>query len=257
MKTSARLHSNLIFDFGMHRALDTRYYLDKGFRVVALEANPALAAIAAENFRVQIQERKLKIVNRALWSGDEDRVTFYVNDIKDDWSSLHEGSANREKRGVREIVVPTTNLDKLFSEHGLPYYIKCDLEGADEIFVDQLCESKQRPSYVSIEATNHGGLSCIAKMYALGYDRMQICNQAFNQFTPIPNPSLEGEFVDVKFNGHMSGLFGKELPSHRWKSLFDAVADYIDFIRLKSRDESLAHGWTDMHFTTRDVLNTG
>jgi hypothetical protein len=38
--------NDLIFDLGMHNAADTKFYLDKGFRVVALEANPALAGAA-------------------------------------------------------------------------------------------------------------------------------------------------------------------------------------------------------------------
>jgi hypothetical protein len=35
--------AGLVFDLGMHRGLDTRFYLDKGFSVVALEANPRCA----------------------------------------------------------------------------------------------------------------------------------------------------------------------------------------------------------------------
>ena len=33
----------LVCDVGMHRGGDTAYYLHKGFRVVGVEANPAMA----------------------------------------------------------------------------------------------------------------------------------------------------------------------------------------------------------------------
>ena len=34
---------DLIYDVGMHNGSDTAYYLHKGFRVLAIEANPVLA----------------------------------------------------------------------------------------------------------------------------------------------------------------------------------------------------------------------
>jgi hypothetical protein len=37
------MDGNLIYDFGMHDGADTDYYLRKGFRVVAVEADPLLA----------------------------------------------------------------------------------------------------------------------------------------------------------------------------------------------------------------------
>ncbi len=44
-------HRDLIFDLGMHTALDTKFYLDKGFRVVAVEANPRMVESAREQVR--------------------------------------------------------------------------------------------------------------------------------------------------------------------------------------------------------------
>ena len=35
--------NNLIFDVGLHTGQDTAFYLKKGFRVIAIEANPLLA----------------------------------------------------------------------------------------------------------------------------------------------------------------------------------------------------------------------
>lgn len=38
----------LVFDFGMYDGEDARYYLETGHKVIAVEANPALCAMAAK-----------------------------------------------------------------------------------------------------------------------------------------------------------------------------------------------------------------
>jgi len=40
-----------IFDVGLHKGEDTEYYLTRGFRVVAIEANPDLVLFCTEKFR--------------------------------------------------------------------------------------------------------------------------------------------------------------------------------------------------------------
>jgi FkbM family methyltransferase len=45
------MNPKLIYDVGMHNGDDTAYYLRRGFRVIAIEPNPALVATAAERFR--------------------------------------------------------------------------------------------------------------------------------------------------------------------------------------------------------------
>ena len=42
--------SRLILDLGMNNGDDTAYYLTRGFRVVALDANPALCEGARKRF---------------------------------------------------------------------------------------------------------------------------------------------------------------------------------------------------------------
>ena len=42
---------DLIFDIGMHKGEDTEFYLKKGFRVVAIEADPDLANLCRKRFK--------------------------------------------------------------------------------------------------------------------------------------------------------------------------------------------------------------
>lgn len=241
----------LIFDIGMHRGLDTKFYLDKGFRVVALEANPSLVAGARTKFSEQIANEQLVVVDRALWHEPEKSISFYVNPVKDDWSSAIKGWAEKGGHQAEEIRVQTTTLSDMFDSYGVPYYIKCDIEGADDLFTRQLLADKRRPAFISVEAMS---LDLLALLFGAGYDRVQIVNQSLHWAVVSPQPALEGGYVDVKFNGHMSGLFGRELNPKAWISFETAAQMYLDFMRLRRQDDKLANGWLDFHVTRTQHL---
>ena len=44
-------HHNLIYDVGLHKGEDAEFYLHKGFRVVAFEADPDLIAFCRERLK--------------------------------------------------------------------------------------------------------------------------------------------------------------------------------------------------------------
>ena len=242
---------NLIFDLGLHRCEDKDYYIRKGFRVVALEANPELVRGASARFRSELREGRFKPVQNALWKTSGETVTFHVNPEKDDWSSLLESWAGKGGHALKTIEVQTVTLSDLFDAHGTPYYVKCDIEGADEVFVDQLWADERMPDFVSVEAAS---VDLLNKLAAKGYDRFQIVNQATLWAVPAVRPAREGSVVEVTFNGHMSGPFGLELPAHRWKDR-QTIADlYASFIRLNQYDDLLGFGWLDFHATTHEAL---
>ena len=60
------MDTKLIFDIGMHHGLDTEFYLLKGFRVVAVEANPLLVRNAQERFANYLRSEQLVIVNLGI-----------------------------------------------------------------------------------------------------------------------------------------------------------------------------------------------
>jgi FkbM family methyltransferase len=246
--------AGLIFDLGMHRALDTRFYLDKGFAVVALEANPAMCAAARATFAAEIAQGRLSVEERALWHAADATIGFFLNHEKDDWSSTSRAWAEKGGHRAEEIAVPTRTLAELLDRHGTPRYIKCDVEGMDEGFAAQLLADRRRPAFVSVEAVS---LDALALLRAAGYDRVQIVNQALLPYVQPPRPAREGRYAAVQFNGHMSGLFGRELDPDKWLSFGDAAEAYLDFTRLHRRDPALAHGWLDFHVTTAATLAAG
>jgi hypothetical protein len=99
--------------------------------------------------------------------------------------------------------------------HGVPYYLKVDIEGADTTAISSLLDLDMRPRYLSVEvdltATSRAG-DQVELLLRLGYRRLQLVNMlALSQYR-LPNPATEGNYVDQRFDGYMSGSFASETP---------------------------------------------
>lgn len=57
---------NKIFDIGMYDGADTAYYLESGYQVVAVEANPDLVECAARQFSASLASGQLVLINAAI-----------------------------------------------------------------------------------------------------------------------------------------------------------------------------------------------
>ncbi len=222
--------SDLIFDIGMHTGKDTAYYLKKGFRVVGVEANEALALGVAERQSDDVAVGRLKIYNVAIAEA-EGEATFYVNDQKDDWGTTCPEFVERNEalgtthRATRVRCVP---LAKIIRECGVPYYAKIDIEGCDLLCLKAFLEFEKKPRYLSIESslTDFDAVFTeLSHMWVLGYRQFKIVNQALNGSARCPRSPLEGVYVDQRFDGHMSGPFGDEAPGE-WLNIDAALERY-------------------------------
>jgi FkbM family methyltransferase len=221
---------NLIFDVGMHTGRDTEFYLKKGFSVVSIEANQELARNARAYFENSISCKKLTICEVAI-ADHEGEIDFYVNDQKDDWGTISKEFASRnEGLGTSNTLtrVRCTTFQTILRQHGVPYYLKIDIEGADTLCLVALLEFEDKPKYISIET----GLNSfeetfteLSLLWNLGYRDFKIVNQALNENVSCPNPPLEGSFVDYRFDGTCSGPFGEEAPGE-WMPVEDTFARY-------------------------------
>lgn len=235
------MQRDLIFDIGLHKGLDAAWYLAKGFRVVGVEAVPWLCEAA----KAVCASDRLTVVDKALHHRQGEKVTFYVNPQKDDWGSLFRGAAEKGTSvEVEAITVETITLSDLVREHGVPYYIKCDIEGGDSIFAEQLVGLEEKPAFVSLELTNAADLSSLRNA---GYTRFQIVNQWHNPFRQAIEPAQEGVFAPSAFSHETSGLFGRELPAEKWISFDAAKERFLRFYEIRQLDPDLAIGWLDVH----------
>jgi FkbM family methyltransferase len=214
--------SDLIFDIGMHRCEDTEFYLKKGFRVVAVEANPSLVREARMRFDRFVGEKRLTIVEGAIVDPaameGRTKVRFHRNDERSEWGTVVADWAHRNASlGASSTIVEVDAVDMvdLLNRHGIPYYMKIDIEGADILCVEALRQFRLRPAYISLESDkkSFGAIDReIRLLNELGYDAFQAVEQESIPYAHHPPiPAREGTYSDHRFVLGSSGLFGAEL----------------------------------------------
>jgi len=208
----------------MHRGEDTQFYLNKGFRVVAFEADPDLVRSCRERFAQQIESGDLQIVEGAIIADpDADTVTFYKNPTVTVWGTTDPVWKERAERmgwESEEITVPAVNFSRCLKQFGIPRYVKIDIEGADMLCLRTLADYEERPDYVSIESSKLSRKAIAEELDILegmGYDAFKAVQQATIPGTPAPRPAREGLDIDCRMERDSSGLFGRELAG-KWLS---------------------------------------
>lgn len=156
----------------MHVATDSEYYLRRGFRVVAVEANPLLAEQARTRFRDAIGDGRLTVLDVGIADGSGE-ATFWVCDDWTAWSSFDRAVASRGGNRHHGVRVPLRPLSDIIAEHGMPYYCKVDIEGHDRFCLDGL-RPDFRPEFMSVEFSDYPFLE---RMRELGFDRFKLIHQ--------------------------------------------------------------------------------
>jgi FkbM family methyltransferase len=233
----------LVIDLGMHVGDDTAYYLARGHRVIAVEANPALVRQAQQRFAREIADGALTILNVAL-SDQVGTAKFFISKVNAEWSSLEQWRA-ASTGDIEEINVETLTLADIIARYGDPDFIKCDIEGADGIFCHQLIQLPKKPRYVSVEAIS---IDWIALLVAARYTHFQLVNQAFiRRMPPTMKFMRDGREQSWTFSGHASGPFGDDLPNE-WTSFQEVARRWLDFQRLKAEAPGMVlDNWFDVH----------
>lgn len=181
-----QLENNLIFDVGLHTGEDTAYYLFKGFKVVAIDANPNLIERAKNCFSNFLMTKQLVLLNYALWDKDNEEIDFSISQATE-WSSLKRQISNRENLFQKTIKAKTKRLSSLMMNFGVPYYCKIDVEGCDELCLETLSEIKEISKFISVETeclgefeviTDAQALATLHKLKMLGYGEFKLVEQS-------------------------------------------------------------------------------
>src|SRR5277367_4606637 len=183
---------DLIYDVGLFDGGDTAYYLFRGYKVVAVDANPLMIERARLRFSKEILDGRLTLLNIGI-SSTPGTATFWISDLPE-WSSFDRISASREGKAHWPIPVATIPFSDLLAEHGIPHYLKLDIEGNDGLCIDAL-RGLNLPRYISSE--DDGVLSddetivTLESLRDVGYRRFKLVNQ----WGWIPaNPNLAARF---------------------------------------------------------------
>jgi FkbM family methyltransferase len=226
--------SDLIFDVGAHKGQDSDFYLKLGYRVVAIEANPILAADLRKRFSDEIRVGRYTLIENAIGETDQ-KITFYINKKYSVWSTSDPRWADRNRRmgaESEEITVQSIRFLDILKTYGCPHYLKIDIEGADMLCVDALFEIECRPKYLSIESTKTswmGLLNEFNSLERLGFTRFKVIDQQCHKDGYFKDRN--GNAIDYVFEQGASGPFGESLDG-TWLTKNQAIRRYIPIFLL-------------------------
>jgi FkbM family methyltransferase len=265
--------SNLVFDVGMHKGEDTAYYLAKGFRVVAIEADPELAQACRRRFAQEIARGQLDIIEGAIANG-RGKVSFFKNEHSV-WGSVHKDWADRNamlgfKSNIIEVEI--VDIKSVFQTFGVPFYLKLDIEGGEKIVLSELVSLPSRPHFISLESEKvyFRNLFLELRLLArLGYNRFKVVQQQTIPGSTVQTTDCDGRLMTYTFEDHSSGPFGDDACGEwlsyrqacfRYAIIFGLYRLFGDYGLLKRYElglrlqQKLAHlsgkpipGWYDTH----------
>lgn len=141
---------DLVFDVGANVGEYSEMFSSLGVRVVAIEPNPSCCNSLYKLARI----RDVKVEGCAV-GASAGNATLRICDesafstLSDRWfKQSKESRAHQDVKWLTTIDVPVTTLDALAQRHGMPTYIKIDVEGYEERV---LAGMSFRPSFLSFE----------------------------------------------------------------------------------------------------------
>lgn len=167
-----------IFDIGANDGFKTDVFLRLGARVVAVEPDESNLEILKGKFlKNRIFPKPVTIENKAV-SNSSGRMAMFVesagsalNTLSPKWADRLRNDETRFGRHfsfAAKKVVETTTLECLIARHGLPSYIKIDVEGHE---LNVLQGLKRPVPYLSFEVNlpefKEEGLKCVDLLHQL------------------------------------------------------------------------------------------
>jgi FkbM family methyltransferase len=164
---------DLVFDIGAHVGDRIAAFRRLGARVVAAEPQPALVKVLRWLYRRDVTVEPVAVGAR------EGTVDLKLNVANPTVSTASDAFVNaargaegwKEQAWTRTVQVPVTTLDALIARHGMPAFIKIDVEGFE---ADALAGLSQPVKALSFEFTTiqrDVAAACIARCAALGLTR--------------------------------------------------------------------------------------
>lgn len=221
--------NNLIYDLGMSEGVDTIVYINKGFKVIAVEANTNQCKKNTLKFKKAIDKNLLKIINIGI--GETPcKAKFYINKKDDKLSSFFPETPIASHK-IQEV--QTAPLSFILKKYGLPFYLKSDIEGSDHLCLDAL-KKNYKPKYISLEGPT---LKIIKKLKKIGYTKFKMVDQS-----KISPPYSSGNFGDNAVD-----LVSK----HKWRTYNEVVESLNKYMQI-NKTKKLRHNRNltlDIHAT--------
>ena len=185
---------DLVFDVGAHVGDRVAAFRRLGARVVAVEPQPALARVLKFIYgrgRAVVIERAAigRAVGTTILMLNIDNPT--ISTASDEFVKSAQGARGWEGQAwTKSIVVPVTTLDALIAQHGLPKFIKIDVEGFEAEALYGLSQPVAALSFEFTTIQRKVALECIERCRALGLVR-------FNAALGESQKLVHGDWLDA------------------------------------------------------------
>jgi FkbM family methyltransferase len=164
---------DLVFDIGSHVGDRVAAFRRLGARVVAVEPQPALATtlrlLYGRDKAVTLEETAVGRAPGAIaLKLNLDNPT--VSTASDAFiAAAHDAPGWEGQRWIRSVEVPVTTLDELMARHGVPHFIKIDVEGYEAEVLGGLSAPVAALSFEFTTIQRDMACACIARCAAIGY----------------------------------------------------------------------------------------
>jgi FkbM family methyltransferase len=166
---------DLVFDIGAHVGDRIAAFRRLGARVIAVEPQPALV----RTLKLLYGRDRAVAIEPVAVGGGEGTVELRLNvdnptvsTASEDFMRAADGAPGWEAQAwTRTIRVPVTTLDALIARHGLPAFIKIDVEGFEAQALAGLTRPPRALSFEFTTIQRDVGLAAIERCAALGFGR--------------------------------------------------------------------------------------
>jgi FkbM family methyltransferase len=172
---------DLIFDVGANDGSKTDIFLRLGARVVSVEPDEANQQVLRDKFlRHRLTPKRVVVVGKAI----SDRSTIEtmwidgpgsaVNTLSKKWAETLKAKKDEFKHGhfglefARQRAVETTTLEELMVTHGVPFFVKIDVEGYEASVIGGLKHAVPVLSFeINLPEFRQEGLECVKLLDSL------------------------------------------------------------------------------------------
>ena len=166
---------DLVFDIGAHVGDRVASFRRLGARVVAVEPQAALVKVLRFLYR---RDANVAIVSAAVGRAPGETALMVnrdnptVSTASMDFIAAARGALGWDGQAwTHTVKVPVTTLDALIVRHGMPAFIKLDVEGFEGEALAGLSQPIAALSFEFTTIQRDVALACIARCVALGYAR--------------------------------------------------------------------------------------